>query len=78
MSKVKGPIAKRAVATCLLTLALALPTWAWGPQGHTLVALIAAMRLTASARTHIAELLGADPADAEALADAGGCFDLGR
>lgn len=70
MSKFERPIAKRAAVTSLLTLAIALPTWAWGPQGHRLVALIAAAHLTASARGHVAELLGVDPADADALADA--------
>ena len=69
MSRLEGPIVKRANGACLLTLALALPTWAWGPQGHTLVALIAAMRLDCSARTHVADP-PPPPADAEALADA--------
>lgn len=37
---------------------LAVPAQAWGPQGHEIVALIAANELTPAARSQVARLLG--------------------
>ncbi len=45
-------------AILLLLLAGSPPAWAWGPQGHEVVALIAGRHLSAKARTEVARLLG--------------------
>ena len=37
---------------------LAAPVWAWGPQGHEVVALIAAQHLSGITRAEVAHLLG--------------------
>jgi hypothetical protein len=52
---------------------LVLPALAWGPEGHRVVARIAARNLTLKARTQVASLLLCDPtpgAVAEAMAKA--------
>jgi nuclease S1 len=43
--------------------------WAWGNDGHEIVAVIAADNLTPAARSHVAKILGA-PADRRAVATA--------
>jgi hypothetical protein len=43
----------------LLVMLAPSPAWAWGPQGHEIVAQIALAELTPSARSHVARLLGA-------------------
>ena len=47
----------------LLTLFLFFPAqaWAWGPEGHEIIAHLAGHNLTPAARLHIAQLLGGDP-----------------
>lgn len=45
-------------AILLLLLAGSPPAWAWGPQGHEVVALVAGRHLSAKARTEAARLLG--------------------
>ena len=42
----------------ILVLGWALPLFAWGPEGHDLVARLAEARLTAAARARVAEILG--------------------
>jgi hypothetical protein len=42
----------------MLVLACALPLFAWGPEGHNLVARLAAAHLTAAARAKVSEILG--------------------
>jgi len=37
---------------------LTAPAWAWGPQGHEIVALIAGQHLSGTARAEVAQLLG--------------------
>jgi hypothetical protein len=44
----------------LFSLALPRACWAWGPDGHQITAYIAADHLNASARGHIAQILGVD------------------
>lgn len=44
---------------CILALGPSR-AWAWGREGHRIVALIAAARLTPAARAQVADLLGAD------------------
>ena len=41
-----------------------LPTYAWGVEGHQIVALVAASELTPTARAQISSLLGGDPTTA--------------
>jgi hypothetical protein len=41
-------------------LALPLPAWAWGAEGHEIVAEIALQELTPAARARIAAILGSD------------------
>lgn len=49
---------KKSAAAALLVLALSISTDAWGPQGHRLVASLAANHLTPVARRNVAWLLG--------------------
>jgi len=51
-------------ALCLLVWIMAVSVDAWSPQGHRLVALVAAAHLSTEARQHVAALLGK-----ESLAD---------
>src|SRR6266446_3093018 len=44
------------------------PAWAWGNDGHQVVAFIAADHLSTNARNHVAKILDADPSDPAALA----------
>jgi hypothetical protein len=52
----------RAVTASILCIALLGPStaWAWGREGHRIVALIAADRLTPAAHAQVADLLGPD------------------
>jgi hypothetical protein len=43
---------------CLALAALSLPAFAWGPEGHSLVARIAETQLTSAARERVLEILG--------------------
>lgn len=43
-----------------LTLLLSPPAWAWGPEGHEIVASIALRELSPAARSQVASLLGSD------------------
>jgi hypothetical protein len=45
-------------AGLFLALTAVTPAWAWGPQGHEVVALIASQHLSVGARTEVARLLG--------------------
>jgi hypothetical protein len=47
---------------------LPLPAWAWGPEGHEVVAHLAAMNLTAKARAEVSALLGGEAEAAMAIA----------
>lgn len=49
---------RRILSAILLLLAGSSPAWAWGPQGHEVVALIAGRHLSAKARSEAARLLG--------------------
>jgi hypothetical protein len=42
----------------ILVLAWSLPAFAWGPEGHALVARLAEAQLTSAARARVAEILG--------------------
>ena len=42
----------------VLLLLGASPAWAWGPQGHEIIAAIALRELTPAARSHVGRLLG--------------------
>lgn len=46
--------------TCGMSAALSSPAFAWGQEGHQIVALIAAHELTPKARAGVARLLGDD------------------
>ena len=64
----------RSAALCIANLVLAVllcpvSAWAWGPDGHEIVAIIAADNLTPAAAGHVADILGA-PADKRAIATA--------
>jgi hypothetical protein len=43
----------------LLLFSLTIPTFAWGPEGHSLVARIAESQLTPAAQAQVVEILGA-------------------
>ena len=47
-------------AALVLLLAISTPAFAWGPEGHQIVADIAKSHLTETTRRHIRELLGND------------------
>jgi S1/P1 Nuclease len=47
-------------AVLLLYLCIPIPSFAWGPEGHRIVAEIARARLSPSARRLIRELIGSD------------------
>lgn len=55
------------IISLLALVALSLPALAWGPEGHKIVARIAARNLTAKARAQVASLLlcNSDPASVE-------------
>jgi hypothetical protein len=55
----------RYVLIFALVWMLAVPAWAWGPQGHQIVGRIAELRLTPEARAAVAQLLG----DGESISD---------
>jgi hypothetical protein len=47
-------------AVLLLVISINTPAFAWGPEGHRIVAEVAESHLTASTKRHILELLGND------------------
>lgn len=51
---------QRHLAVCAAFLALSIPSLAWGPEGHRVVADVAANHLNAAARRQIRDLLGND------------------
>ncbi|MGB3551923.1 MAG: hypothetical protein WA993_14625, partial [Candidatus Binatus sp.] len=64
----------RSVALCIANVVLAvllcpLSAWAWGSDGHKIVAVVAADNLTPAAASHVADILGAS-ADKRAIATA--------
>ena len=64
----------RSVALCIANLVFAVllcpvSAWAWGPDGHKIVAIIAADNLTPAAASQVADILGV-PADKRAIATA--------
>jgi S1/P1 Nuclease len=64
----------RSPAACITNVILAillspLSAWAWGPDGHKIVAVIAADNLTPAAQSHVASILGVS-ADRRAIATA--------
>ena len=64
----------RSAALCIANLVLAVllcpvSAWAWGPDGHKIVAIIAADNLTPAAASHVADILGVS-ADKRAIATA--------
>jgi hypothetical protein len=66
--------ASRSAARCVASFALAvllspLSVWAWGNDGHKIVAIIAADNLTPAAASHVADILGVS-ADKRAIAQA--------
>lgn len=60
----------RAIAVSALALVSVGPAFAWGSEGHRLVARVAAAHLTSPAREHVAALLGVDASDLDVLTDA--------
>jgi hypothetical protein len=52
------PTPIRLLALIGLVLGFAAPCWAWGPEGHRIVAYIATARLTPQARDAVKSLLG--------------------
>lgn len=52
-------------ALCFL---LPAPAWAWGPEGHEVIAHLAAMNLTPKARAEVATLLGGEAEASMAIA----------
>jgi hypothetical protein len=66
----QGKRAIHGVAAGVLLLCIATQqSWAWGHEGHRLTALVAEQYLTPEAKAQIAELLQADSASKETLAD---------
>ena len=61
---------KRIAVLVLLLVARSVPAWAWGPQGHRLVAEVASDHLTPEARAAVQRLLGDESlADVASWAD---------
>lgn len=58
-SKIVSPM-RKLTAIFLVILCLPIPSFAWGPEGHEIVADIARVRLNQAARRHVRELLGSD------------------
>lgn len=48
----------RAVAGLFLLLGSSGPSWAWGQEGHSVIAEIADLNLSASAKSHVVALIG--------------------
>jgi hypothetical protein len=64
----------RSAALCIVNVVLAVllcpvSAWAWGPDGHKIVAVIAADNLTPAAASHVANILGVS-ADKRSIATA--------
>jgi hypothetical protein len=59
MSRTLRALATFTVSILCVSLLGPSTAWAWGREGHRIVALIAADRLTPAARAQVAELLGA-------------------
>ncbi|HVN91165.1 MAG TPA: S1/P1 nuclease [Candidatus Binataceae bacterium] len=59
-----------AIAAFAIVIASAASVFAWGDDGHRIVAYIAAAHLDAPAQRAVAKILGADPSNAGAVADA--------
>jgi len=59
-----------ALGAIVLMVTTVAPVLAWGDDGHQIVAYIAAAHLTPSARNGVARILGVDPRDADAVANA--------
>ncbi len=57
MGSTKAVIGLLALSTFAL---LPSGAWAWGGEGHRIIALIAADRLTPAARAEVSDLLGGD------------------
>jgi len=55
-------------ALCALCFLLPTPAWAWGPEGHEVVAHLAGMNLTPKARAGVAALLGGEAEASMAIA----------
>jgi nuclease S1 len=51
------PLDARIIALSLCLLALSPPTYAWGPKGHRIVAIVAEAHLTDAAKQGISDLL---------------------
>ena len=58
-----------ALSMVVATLLSGIASWAWFPEGHQIVAIIAADQLEPGARAHVAQIL-AVPDDSRAVADA--------
>lgn len=69
---------QRTLIYCLISLALSLPgpALAWGPNGHTLIADMASLQLTARARHRVQQLLATE--DLTSLADIASWADAER
>ncbi|HEY6515570.1 MAG TPA: S1/P1 nuclease [Steroidobacteraceae bacterium] len=63
MSRTLHGLALTASILCVSLLGSST-AWAWGREGHRIVALIAADRLTPAARAQVADILGADARNA--------------
>jgi len=61
--------AARAAAVSVLLLSVTARCWAWGREGHRLVALVAEHYLTPETQAQVATLLSADAKGKETLAD---------
>lgn len=51
---------RRLTAVLAVFLAWAIPSFAWGPEGHRIIAIVAARELSAAARRQIRALIGSD------------------
>ncbi len=58
-----------AANVALSVILLPISAWAWGYDGHRIVAVIAADNLTPAAQSHVANIFGV-PADKSAIANA--------
>ena len=66
-NRVMASAAARIAKFALVVLLCPVSAWAWGNDGHKIVAIIAADNLTQAAQSHVANILGV-PAEQIALA----------
>jgi len=66
-----------ACATAISAVGATSPAWAWGNQGHEIIAIVAADNLLPAAREHVAKILGT-ASDVDSIEQAMAAVRFGR